>query len=333
MKRKIPLENGILLLSFDFELFWGVFDHESLSDYYLNLKRTKKIIPKILELFKSYDIHATWGIVGYLFYNSLDELISNIPQNRPKYKKKIYNSYSLLKSLRDDPNVNQIEKVLFANDLIEQINNTPHQEIGSHTFSHYYCLEEGQNIKTFENDLQKSIKVAKKRGIEMQTIILPRNQVKWNYIKVLSDYGIKAYRGIRSKVLDKPRKKENLNLILKGLKYLNSNFNFLKNNSYNLYEKDNESLINLPASKFMYWYIEGLKILDYIRLEKIKTDMRKSAKNKKVYHLWAHPHNFGNNLEQNFKFIKRIVQYYKHLEKKYNMKSRNMSEIINEYYH
>ena len=37
----------------------------------------------------------------------------------------------------------------FGLSLVRRIKDCPHQEIGTHTFSHYYCLEDGQTPEHF----------------------------------------------------------------------------------------------------------------------------------------------------------------------------------------
>jgi hypothetical protein len=51
------------------------------------------------------------------------------------------------------------------------------------------------------------------------------------------------------------------------------------------------------------------------------------AKKKAYYHLWWHPHNFGNNPRECLNELKQIVQHYHLLNKKYGMKSMTMGEI------
>ena len=54
--------------------------------------------------------------------------------------------------------------------------------------------------------------------------------------------------------------------------------------------------------------------------------MTKAAKTGSLYHLWWHPHNFGNNVEKNMKFLEEILKHYQYLSGKYGMVSLNMEE-------
>ena len=52
-----------------------------------------------------------------------------------------------------------------------------------------------------------------------------------------------------------------------------------------------------------------------------------AAKNKKVYHLWWHPHNFGVHQDENFKILNKILDHYDFLNSKYGFKSSTMGDI------
>jgi hypothetical protein len=62
-----PLSSGILVISLDFELYWGVRDVFALEEYASNLLGVRKVVPAVLQLFDQYGIHATWATVGFLF--------------------------------------------------------------------------------------------------------------------------------------------------------------------------------------------------------------------------------------------------------------------------
>ena len=67
---------GVLVISLDFELFWGVRDNRSIEDYKENLLGGRLAIPQILDLFDSYNIHATWATVGFLCFDQKTELVA-----------------------------------------------------------------------------------------------------------------------------------------------------------------------------------------------------------------------------------------------------------------
>lgn len=66
------IKSGALVISLDFELSWGIRDFESIGNRNKILP-TRQVVPMLLEMFKKYDIHATWATVGFLFFESKTE--------------------------------------------------------------------------------------------------------------------------------------------------------------------------------------------------------------------------------------------------------------------
>ena len=61
--------HGNFTISLDFELYWGMRDVKTLESCNERIRNVHVIVPKLLELFKRYEIHTTWAIVGFLFLN------------------------------------------------------------------------------------------------------------------------------------------------------------------------------------------------------------------------------------------------------------------------
>lgn len=101
-----------------------------------------------------------------------------------------YNGYldTIGNNYREDP-------YHYGYQLIKEIQKYPNQEIGTHTFCHYYCLESNQTIDQFKIDLLTAINVANLYGIKLTSLIFPRNQFNENYLKVCHENGIICYRG------------------------------------------------------------------------------------------------------------------------------------------
>ena len=76
---------GKFIISLDFELHWGVMPRLSVKDYESNLKGTSDSIYQTLDLFNTYQIHATWATVGFLFFKDKPSLQSHLPTLRPNY--------------------------------------------------------------------------------------------------------------------------------------------------------------------------------------------------------------------------------------------------------
>jgi hypothetical protein len=55
--------------------------------------------------------------------------------------------------------------------------------------------------------------------------------------------------------------------------------------------------------------------------------MKRAARANEVYHLWWHPHNFGNYPEQSLKALEQILRGYKNCEREWGMVSLHMGEL------
>ncbi|MEX2591324.1 MAG: polysaccharide deacetylase family protein [Anditalea sp.] len=164
------INTPVFTISLDFELHWGRFDKaktQGNEKYYL---QTKEVIPKILRLFEEFQIEATWATVGMLFAGDLQEWEKYAPVEKPSYVQQNLSAYQWLKR-----NPAQ-EAFLFAPELIEKILLTRGQELGSHTFSHYYTLADGQTGNQFRQDLQAAQRIARdKFGVNLCALIIKLN--------------------------------------------------------------------------------------------------------------------------------------------------------------
>ena len=86
-------KQGIFIISLDFELNWGVHDVLSLERYGENIIGAREAIPRMLELFNEFDIHATWATVGMLCFENKKELISSLPALHPSYTNSDFSPY------------------------------------------------------------------------------------------------------------------------------------------------------------------------------------------------------------------------------------------------
>lgn len=323
-------QNGALVISLDFEIMWGVCDKKDVRSYYLdNLLGVRQVIPALIGIFEEYSIHATFATVGMLFASDKKELENFIPQQKPQYKKPDLSPY------QDEINLvgnNESEDPLhFASSLIDLVKKSKHQEIGCHTFCHYYCLEEGQHMEDFDADIRAAVDIAALKGIQLKSIVFPRNQFNLDYLSILEKYGFTSYRGNESSWIYQARNRDNEKLARRLGRMLDTYVNLTGNNIYTWEEiKNTRPLYNIPASRFLRPYSGRLALFETLRAARIKKDMTAAAKKGAIYHLWWHPHNFGVNLEKNLHFLRSILDHFKYLQKEYGYRSLSMHEVVNE---
>ncbi|HEU5167822.1 MAG TPA: hypothetical protein VFU29_19890 [Chitinophagaceae bacterium] len=313
------MSKGIFTISLDFELFWGVRDHRTLESYGENIRNVHKVVPRLLELFSKYNVHCTWATVGFLFFNEKKEIIKYLPAERPNYKKKEYDPYSYIEQ-------NELEEIYhFAPVLIELIKRTPGQEIGTHTFSHFYTLEKNTTIGQFKSDLHSAVGIAKEKGIEIKSIVFPRNQYSDEHITTCLEEGIKIYRGNELSGAYKPLSRENENIFRKGVRFADTYINITGHHCHPV--PTVSEIINVPASRFLRPHNPKFKMFDGLKLRRIKQGIKFAAKQGLVYQLWWHPHNFGKYMDENFKFLEQVLKFYSQLNHEGKIESQNMFEI------
>ena len=318
---------GIFAISLDFELYWGMKDVVSIEEYADNLDGTPKAIELLLELFKSFNIHTTWASVGYIFCEDRDDLQKNYPKITPSYKNDEINLYNYIKQNKVLEN-----RYHFAPKYIDLIASYPNQEIATHTFSHYYCLEEGQNEEAFYEDLEAAKKIAKKRGVVIKSLVFPRNQHNNNYVAVIKKAGIKSYRGNeRGWIYNAVSEKEKKTPLKRVLRIVDSYINLSGYHTYKLEKNSDDTPLDIPASRFLRPYSPKLSFLDPLRLKRIKDAMSKAAISGELFHLWWHPHNFGIYTDENILILEKILEHYKVLEMEYGFKSLTMGEISDQF--
>jgi peptidoglycan/xylan/chitin deacetylase (PgdA/CDA1 family) len=171
--------SGKFVISLDFELYWGIRDKKSIDEYASNILGVWEIMPVMLDMFDSYQIDATFATVGFLFASTKDELIRFCPKFKPNYDDLNLSPYN---GHFDSVNSSEEEdKYHYASQLIEMIRGRNRHEIGTHTFSHYFCLEKGQTLDSFRRDMQAAVEVARFRNVEIKSLVFPKNQVNPEY--------------------------------------------------------------------------------------------------------------------------------------------------------
>src|SRR5687768_3402879 len=187
------MTGSAFIVSLDFELHWGGFEKWPLENYKQYFSNTRIVIPEILRLFQQYEAHATWATVGMLFHDSKDILFELAPSVKPSYSSPELSAYHFI----DNHGIGANEKddpFHFAASLVKKVVDTPYQELGSHTFAHYYCNEVGQTVDQFRADLraaQQSALIYKKK---LRSLVFPRNQFNEEYLRACYDEGFVAVR-------------------------------------------------------------------------------------------------------------------------------------------
>ena len=280
-------------------------------------------VEKLLEVFEEYEIAATWATVGFLFARDKAELARFLPARRPQYADTRLDSYSesVGENESDDP-------VHFGHSLIQLIVGTPRQEIGTHTFSHYFCGETGATDESFRADLVAAKSIARKDNIDIQSIVFPRNQVTESSLEMLPDVGIRQYRGNPECRWWRVRDPAMANRLSMRTGRLVESLLPIRDDTITwdgLVQPN--GLVNVRASQFLRPCRTSAGLIEFLKLRRICKSIVRAAKLGRIYHLWWHPHNFGTYMEQNLQFLRRVLDAFVIAKRKYGMQSMTMAQI------
>lgn len=312
---------GKFVFSFDFELYWGVHHNKTYTDYKANLDAASQNLLKVSKLFVKYNARFTCASVGMLYNKSWQEFSNNFPSHLPTYTNLAMSPYSKWKKIKTEVD----NKVLFSTEVLNELYQDG-QEMATHTYSHYFCFEKGNSIKSFEADIEKALEIGAKCGHELRSIVFPRNQYTDQHLKVCFSKGIKAFRGNPSSGFYS-KSKNRLDGFYKRLSRLaDSYLNVTGSNTFDP-EKDENGMLDIKASFFLR-PLSSIKssLLKRLHLRRVKNAMTSSAKNGKVFHLWCHPHNVKTN--EDLECFIEILKHFKDLNEKYKYQSMRMADFI-----
>ena len=318
------MKNGNFVISLDFEIYWGIRDVLELDQYRDHLLGVRTVIPGVLHLFDKYHINATFSTVGMLFFNDKEELLAGLPERKPQYTNKRISPYE---GHFDEVGRDETDDIFhFAPSLIKMIRQSG-QEIGCQTFSHYYCLENGQTVEDFRDDLRAAKRIAEQRGITLKSFVFPRNQYNEAYLNVCKEEGISSFRGNETSWLYAAKDVGSETLFRRAIRLMDAYLNLSGHHCHDVSFLEGSGLCNIPASRFLRPYAKKLALLEKLRRRRIMNSMTHAAKNGLTYHLWWHPHNFGINTRENLAFLEKILLHYQKLSKKYVFRSVSMQQL------
>lgn len=318
------MKNGIFTISLDFELHWGVFDKRDRTqrkECYLN---TIDLIPKLLDRFHKHGVHVTWATVGSLFVSDEQSWSNVIPAVLPKYADPIYSPYQYAQT---NGIGEQNRWAHFAPGSVKLITEYPGQELGTHTFGHYYCLEPGNTLEAFTADLDAAIAVAAKMGQTIRSLVFPRNQFNKDVLSVCYQKGIETVRSNPDAWFWTPVADSGGGLMRKIFR-TGDGYLPLTNTVYSIDKIKRESgePLQLPASRLLRSWHPKYGFSNRLHLNRVIGELKAAAKSNQVYHLWWHPENFGDYPDQCLEMLDHILQAYTKMKQDYGMQSWNMGE-------
>ncbi|MBK9176113.1 MAG: polysaccharide deacetylase family protein [Flavobacteriales bacterium] len=316
---------GAFVVSLDFELYWGMRDRRTLEHYGRNILGVRQALPRMLDAFDAHGVRATFATVGLLFFENKQGLLRGLPVEQPSYAHAALSPYH---GHIDGIGANEAaDPYHFGASLIRLIQRHPAHEIAGHTFSHYYCLEQGQTEAQFAADLEAARNAALTFGIELKSFVFPRNQYNQRYLAICKAHGIMSFRGNERSWLYRARNRDQESRFRRALRLLDTWIDLTGPNTHARPAAHDEAPFDIPSSRFLRPYSRRFAWLDGMKLRRITRAMTHAARHGEVFHLWWHPHNFGRDLERNMAFLHRILAHFDRLRMEHGMESLTMGEL------
>ncbi|WP_439481075.1 polysaccharide deacetylase family protein [Cyclobacterium plantarum] len=313
-----PTVQPAFIISLDFELHWGRFDKVPLKGNEAYYYRTREVVPRLLSLFSAYGVSATWATVGMLMAQDAAEWEHYSPDEKPVFQNQRYSAYQWFKSTQPD------HRCLFAPELVNEIIQTPGQELGSHTFAHYYTRVLGRSVDGFKEDLFAARRITKEKfGRDISSLVLPRNQYNRQVLQTAREIDFLAIRTNPTDWFWKYPEREGY--FKKGFRAADSYWSLGKRTSYLPAATETGFPCFIPASRFFRPYQERMGWMNRLKLDRIRQEMNEAASNGEVYHLWWHPHNHGQHPEQSLEEVRILLDHFSECNAIYGMQSLSMS--------
>jgi peptidoglycan/xylan/chitin deacetylase (PgdA/CDA1 family) len=315
---------GALVISIDFELQWGTRDHADASGSLARLHvASREIVSRLADLFVERGVRATWATVGFLFASSAAELERFNPELRPSYTRRELDPYSetLGTDEGDDP-------VHLAGSLVDRLVAASGQEVASHTYSHYYCLEAGQDQAQFSADLAAARAIARSRGVTLRSLVLPRNQWREDYAPAARDNGFDCLRGPQPTWGHRPRRSDEVGPLVRAARLAESYAGVRPPPTFAWDEiVQPTGMCNVPASAFVRPFSPARRGIEPWREARLRSGLRDAARRGRIFHVWWHPSNFASHPVQSFGLLERLLDEFERLAGTDGLQSLAMGDV------
>lgn len=280
------LDRAAFIVSIDTEMAWGLV-HRPDRDYRYDSERPD--LRRLLALFDTYDIAATWAVVGHLMLEGC------APIDGVKHPEIVRPDYEWFEGdwFDEDPCSNVTDAPnWYAPDLVDEICSAKvGHEIGSHGFSHMIIGDPGCSREAFDSELRAAVAAAAARGITLRSLIYPRNQI--GHQDVLDEHGIVAYRG-RRPAASSPTRWQRLADRVVG----------------------SERTAVRPIREGARWNLPATIMFDVdsrrrswrLWVRQIERRLDQAVARRSLFHLWFHPDNLRDSPEASFAALERLCR-------------------------
>jgi peptidoglycan/xylan/chitin deacetylase (PgdA/CDA1 family) len=287
------MSRGVLCISIDLELGWGIWDRPS-EDYFARCAAHEdEIVARLLALFTQYDVSATWAIVARLLER---------PATTPAAS-------------------SHGDRIWYAPHLIEAIRGArPVQDIGSHSYAHVYFGESPRD--ELERDLAAARRIHGEHGLGFTSFVFPRNQVA--HLDLLAAAGVRVFRSVDRGWHMSIRQR--LGRIAGRIANLADKVAPVPPAVVSPIRHRN-GLVELPSSMLLMSRSGARRLVrPEVAAWKGRLGVAAAARTGRIFHLWFHPSNFYHDTETQLGVLAEILAAAARLRDRDKLDIRPMSD-------
>ncbi len=286
-------------LTFDTELIWGSIDRGTPAQFERRYPDVRGAIAGIVRLLQTYEVSATWAVVGHLFLERCqrDEsgtahpsLISPAPDA------------AAARWCQADPGTSRGRDPLFyGNDILDLLAaGRTVQEIGCHSFFHVPYDDPAMTTDVVRSDLAECKRAAAARGIKLTSFVFPRNEEAHH--EALRAEGFTAFRGAD------PTWHAAIGSTAGRLAHLVDQAMAIPP-PVSVPKQTLPGLWNIPGSMLLL-HTSGVRRAVPLgaRVAKARAGLRKAERDGGVFHLWTHPFNIASDSAFMLEALERILR-------------------------
>jgi peptidoglycan/xylan/chitin deacetylase (PgdA/CDA1 family) len=299
---------GVFTLSLDLELLWGTLDLYGPERFRRRCEVEREVvIDRLLDLLTEFEISATWCVVGHLF---LDRCYRDNGRKHPEIVRPRH-AWRPGDWFEHDPDGTEVESPLFlGRSLIDRIRACPvPQELGSHSFSHVIFGDKGCPRETARSEIEACVRIPAEMGLKLSSFAFPRNQV--GYLDLLAEHGFTCYRG------PEPRwyQHSGVPAIARRLGHLVDVLT-IKEPPVVDPRPTPTGIVDVPGS-MVFMPIHGWRRLIPVswRVRRALKGVDAAVRERRVFHLWAHPTSFADQREEMLGGLRQIFERVSSLRK------------------
>lgn len=264
--------SATFILSLDCEGKWGMADRiTAYHDHHLTSDKLRGAYRALTALFARYEVPATFAFVmAFLLSRAEQEAVDDLFPHHPA-------GAAWLASFRAAQACGNLGGWTLP-EALDIVTSDGRHEVACHGFSHL-PLDEVSTPRAFAaRELEACDHVARLRGLAIETLVFPRNQV--GHVDLLPGHGISGYRERLARGSGR----------IAQAAALASEFNLFERPQPDAVPGADRA-IAIPPGHFFNWRVGARRVVPRWTTVLRWRNLMEAAETGDVVHLWLHPHN------------------------------------------